>query len=72
MAAEHGFATRQPGATVWYSVVQCGTVWYGGGMEPHNSPAFDEFTDIKCEGDGGVMSDHWPGSLYGLCFALTD
>ena len=28
MAAEHGFATRQPGATVWYSVVQCGTVWY--------------------------------------------
>ena len=46
--------------TVWYSVVQCGTVCYGGGvMEPHNSPAFDEFTDIKCDGDGGVMS---PGS----------
>ena len=29
MAAEHGFATRQPGATVWYSVVQCGMVVVG-------------------------------------------
>ena len=29
----------------------------GGGLDLHNSPAFDEFTDIKCDGDGdpGVM-----------------
>ena len=33
MAAEHGFATRQPGATVWYSVVQCGIVWWDGATQ---------------------------------------
>ena len=27
----------------------------GGGLDLHNSPAFDEFTDIKCDGDPGVM-----------------
>ena len=51
MAAEHGFATRQPGATLCYG---------GGEMEPHNSPAFDEFTDIKCDGDVGVMRSAQP------------
>ena len=62
MAAEHGFATRQPGPTT-YSVVQCGAVWYGGGeMEPHNSPAFDEFSDIKCDGGGVMRSGQCPSS----------
>ena len=50
----------------------------GGGMEPHYSPAFDEFTDMECDGDGGVMrsAQALPGLslslLYGLYSALTD